>query len=130
MKNGNGYRYSNDDPIASLMFMASALEGGRDMGQSVPFSDAEDFGRGARFIPSEVTLARRQGLRVAFVTSCRTSKCCWYWEFQDEWGAEAFYEAKITDIFRIGANVVYVRPGVPSDEDVLQFGLRFRATFQ
>ena len=51
-------------------------------------------------------------------------------EFQDEWGAEAFYEAKITDIFRIGANVVYVRPGVPSDEDVLQFGLRFRATFQ
>jgi hypothetical protein len=85
MKDGDGRRYSKVDEIVSTMYLANALEGGGDIGRGVPHSDAEDFGRGARFIPNEVTLARRKGLRVAFITSCKSSKCCWYWEFLDSW---------------------------------------------
>jgi hypothetical protein len=55
--------------------------GARDRGQSFPMSDAEDLGRGARFIPGEVTLARRRGERVEFMDRC--TRCCWYWLFED-----------------------------------------------
>lgn len=52
-----------------------------DIGSSFPFSDAEDFSKGARFVPGEVTTARRGGQKVRFVTEC--SPNCWYWEFPD-----------------------------------------------
>ena len=50
-------------------------------------------------------------------------------KLRDEWAIEAFYEAAITDNFRVGANAIYVRPGIPTGEDVVQFGMRVRATF-
>lgn len=46
--------------------LASAFEGGRDIGATIPASDAKDFHDGARYIPGEVTLARRNGERVTF----------------------------------------------------------------
>jgi hypothetical protein len=46
--------------------IANALGGGGDAGQSFPRSDAEDFSNGARYIPGEVTLARRDGKKVVF----------------------------------------------------------------
>ena len=59
----------------------NAMEGGGDIGRGFPKSDADDFGHGARWIPGEVTLARRRGERVEFVRNC--GRCCWYWKFQD-----------------------------------------------
>jgi porin len=50
-------------------------------------------------------------------------------DLQDEWGVETFYEAAVTETFRIGANAMYVRPGDPAAEDLVQVGLRVRATF-
>jgi hypothetical protein len=44
--------------------------------------------RGLRFIPGEVTLARRRGERVEFVQEC-SSPCCWYWQFPD--GSRTYY---------------------------------------
>lgn len=61
--------------------LANAMGGGGDIGQSFPQSDADDFGKGARFIPGNVTLARRAGKKVTFVTNC--TSCCWYWEMPD-----------------------------------------------
>jgi hypothetical protein len=52
-----------------------------DTGASFPKSDAEDMARGARFIPGNVTMARRRGEKVTFYDYC--SPCCWYWEYQD-----------------------------------------------
>ena len=52
-----------------------------DTGAFFPRSDAEDFSRGARVVPEEVTLARRAGQKVNFVTECGSN--CWYWEMPD-----------------------------------------------
>lgn len=52
-----------------------------DTNAGFPRSDAEDMSRGARFIPSEVTDARRRGEKVEFVTKC--GPCCWYWRMPD-----------------------------------------------
>lgn len=52
--------------MSAFFTMASALDGGRDIGATVPASDAQDFRDGARYIPSEVTIARRNGERVTF----------------------------------------------------------------
>ena len=49
--------------------------------------------------------------------------------YRNEWGMEGFYEARITDEFRFGGNVQYIRPGVSSASDVITFGLRARTTF-
>ncbi len=71
--------------LAIFGFLANALGGRRggddDCGHSFPRSDAEDLSRGARFIPSEVTLARRDGTHINFVTECDPN--CWYWEMPD-----------------------------------------------
>lgn len=73
------------NPTVGFGFLASAF-GERnsddgDTGNSFPRSDAEDLSCGARFIPGEVTLARRAGQKVKFVTEC--GPCCWYWEMPD-----------------------------------------------
>jgi hypothetical protein len=58
------------------------MGGDGDRGNMFPASDADDFGKGARFIPSEVTLARRRGEKVMFVQECN-NQCCWYWLMED-----------------------------------------------
>ena len=67
--------------LAGFGMMISALGGGGDRGNPFPASDADDFGKGARYIPGEVTVARRAGQVVTFVKNC--GPCCWYWEFPD-----------------------------------------------
>ncbi|HEY4495357.1 MAG TPA: hypothetical protein VJC01_02835 [Candidatus Paceibacterota bacterium] len=78
-------RYSNMSEMAAFGFLANALDSRRggdgDIGASFPRTDAEDMSKGARFIPGEVTLARRAGKRVNFVTECGPN--CWYWEMPD-----------------------------------------------
>jgi hypothetical protein len=69
------------DETSAFLFLVNALGGGGDAHQAVPQSDAEDFSRGVRFVPGEVTLARRRGEIVSFVDHC--GACCWYWEFED-----------------------------------------------
>lgn len=61
--------------------LINAMGGGGDRGNMFPQSDADDFSNGARFIPGEVTVARRRGEAVSFVRNC--GPCCWYWEFAD-----------------------------------------------
>jgi hypothetical protein len=58
--------------------LINVMYGGGDVGQSFPQSDADDSASGALFIPREVTLARRHGEKVTFVTNC--SRNCWFWE--------------------------------------------------
>jgi len=67
--------------IADFGALISALGGGGDRGNAFPESDADELRGGARFIPGEVTTARRAGEKVRFVKNC--SPCCWYWEFQN-----------------------------------------------
>lgn len=45
-----------------------------------PSADSDDQAKGARFIPGEVTVARRNGKQIRFVQAC-AHPCCWYWEF-------------------------------------------------
>ena len=49
------------DPMAGFGALINALGGGGDQGNMFPQSDADDFASGARFVPGEVTLARRAG---------------------------------------------------------------------
>ena len=81
-----GERYSDMNPMAMFGLLSNALDQNKgndgDTGASFPRSDAEDFSRGARFIPYEVTMARRSGKKVQFVTNC-SSLCCWYWQLPD-----------------------------------------------
>lgn len=80
-------KYSRMDGLAGLGFLVNALDqrDGRtrdgDTGASFPRSDAEDFSRGVRFVPGEVTMARRAGKKVEFVTQCGLN--CWYWLMPD-----------------------------------------------
>jgi len=60
--------------------LLNAMGGGGDAGNVFPASDADDLGKGAQFIPGEVTQARRRGERVAFVQACG-NQCCWNWQF-------------------------------------------------
>ena len=74
----------NDDGLfAAFAALANALGGeqGRDRGAMMPQSDVDDFARGARFIPDEVTLARRAGQKVNFVQEGGQKD--WYWELPD-----------------------------------------------
>lgn len=50
----------------TFMAAAALLSGGRNEGAAVPIDDATDVQNGARYIPGEVTLARRRGERVVF----------------------------------------------------------------
>ena len=76
--------YPNEMAIFGLL--ANALgplsDSNGDVGTSFPRSDAKDFSCGARFIPGEVTLARRAGEKVEFNQACN-NHCCWYWELED-----------------------------------------------
>jgi hypothetical protein len=83
-----GDKYSKIDELTALGFIVNAMGGGGDKGQSFPRSDAEDLSHGLRFIPGEVTLARRKGEHVTFVQTCQNS-CCWYWQFPD--GSRTYY---------------------------------------
>jgi hypothetical protein len=74
-------KYSHLDGLAGFGFLVNALGGGGDAGASFPRSDAEDMSKGARFIPGEVTMARRAGKKVDFVTECGPN--CWYWKMPD-----------------------------------------------
>jgi hypothetical protein len=66
--------------------LINAMEGNKggdgDTGSMFPRSDATDMNNGARFIPGEVTLARRAGKKVEFNQSCR-NQCCWFWTLPD-----------------------------------------------
>lgn len=81
-------KYEGFSELAGLGFLVNPLD--RRNGQNpdgntgalFPRSDAEDLSRGLRFIPEEVTLARRRGENVEFVQEC-DYPCCWYWKFQD-----------------------------------------------
>lgn len=59
-----------------------------DLGGTQHHSDTKDLSYGLRFIPSEVTIARRHGDQVDFFQLCKNS-CCWYWQFQD--GSRTYY---------------------------------------
>lgn len=72
----------NDNPLAGFGALISAMGGGGDAGNMFPQSDADDLASGARFIPGEVTMARRRGEKVTFVQNCNNSTC-WYWEMPD-----------------------------------------------
>jgi len=74
-------RYSTKDGMAAFGLLVNAMSGGGDHNAAFPRSDAEDMSCGARFIPGEVTLARRAGQTVRFISSC--ASCCWYWEMPD-----------------------------------------------
>ena len=78
-------KYSQIDELTAFGFMISAMSSGKDgdgdTGNPFPRSDAEDLSRGCRFIPGEVTLARRRGEKVQFVSSCGPN--CWYWQMPD-----------------------------------------------
>ncbi|MDO8469913.1 MAG: hypothetical protein Q7S84_02775 [bacterium] len=73
--------------MSAFGFLVNALDDRKgsdgDTGATFPRSDAEDMGRGAHFIPGEVTDARRVGKKVEFVTDCRQSSTCWYWKMPD-----------------------------------------------
>ncbi len=81
-------KYSQMDETIMLGFMSNAMSGGGDVGQTFPYSDVEDLSRGLRFIPGEVTVARREGKRVFFEQPC-AHPCCWYWQFPD--GSRTYY---------------------------------------
>lgn len=82
-------KYEDMNPLAMLGFLDNALFGkGGDRGEAFPRSDAEDLSRGLRFIPGEVTVARRAGDTVFFQQSCM-HPCCWYWQFPD--GSRTYY---------------------------------------
>jgi hypothetical protein len=76
------------DPILEIGLMAAIKENrifsDKNCGRAFPASDTEDRSMGARFIPDEVVLLRREGWEVEFVQEC--SPCCWYWEFIDRRG--------------------------------------------
>ena len=73
--------HDNSRYIGAFGTLINALGGGGDRGNSFPASDADEMMNGARFIPGEVTLARRRGEQVQFVQNC--GMCCWYWEMSD-----------------------------------------------
>jgi len=81
-------KYSRIDGTVVLGFLANAISGGEDYGQSFPRSDAKDLSCGLRFIPGEVTYARREGKKVIFVHECK-NPCCWYWQFPN--GNRSYY---------------------------------------
>ena len=89
-------RYSRMDGLAGLGFLINALDQSQgrtsdgDTGASFPRSDAEDMSRGARFIPGEVTMARRRGEKVQFVDECGPN--CWYWMMPDGSGGQDSFQ--------------------------------------
>lgn len=94
-------RYSSMSELAMFGFLANAMKTrgmGGDRDASFPRSDAEDLSRGCRFVPGEVTMARRRGERVQFVGSCWM--CCWYWQMPDGSRIYHFERSTYEDIKR------------------------------
>ena len=82
-------KYEDMNEAAMFGFLANAMfDNGGDRGATFPRSDAEDMSRGLRFIPGEVTVARRKGERVQFIQPCN-HQCCWFWQFED--GSRTYY---------------------------------------
>jgi hypothetical protein len=81
-------KYSKIDKATMFGFLVNAMGNGGDKGEMFPRSDAEDLSRGLRFIPGEVTVARRRGEVVQFVEPCH-HPCCKYWQFED--GSRTYY---------------------------------------
>lgn len=73
-------KYNNTDPDYRDRMRIALSCAGSD--SAFPSDDAKDMANGARFIPGDVTLARRVGQPVNFVQACPNS-VCWYWEFHD-----------------------------------------------
>ena len=77
--------HANTGELAELSFLANPPDVNEDddgdTGVLFPRSDAEDTSNGARFIPSPVTMVRRGGQKVTFVTECGPN--CWYWAMPD-----------------------------------------------
>jgi len=73
----------DDGLMAGFAALVNAFGGeqGRDAGALMPQSDVDDFANGARWIPGEVTLARRAGQNVNFVRE--GDKEDWHWEMPD-----------------------------------------------
>ena len=67
----------SDDLFCAFGLLINAMGGGGDVGQVFPESDANDLRYGARYIPGEVTIARRSGEQVTF--DARSHK----WTFRD-----------------------------------------------
>lgn len=88
----------NDLDLAGFGLVMAAMGGGGDRGNLFPASDADDLSRGARFIPGEVTMARRAGQKVTFVTDC--GPCCWHWQMPD---GSRIYHWDRTEYEAIGA---------------------------
>ncbi|MCA9362738.1 hypothetical protein KC851_00220 [Candidatus Kaiserbacteria bacterium] len=78
-----GSRYSDMGEMSAFAMLASAMGGRDDAGNPFPQSDANDFSRGVKFVPGEVTVARRAGKTVEFHAPCQSSTCCWYWQMPD-----------------------------------------------
>lgn len=95
-------KYSDMNPLAVFGFLANTLDGRQspdgDTGVGFPRSDAEDLSRGARFIPYEVTRARRAGQKVIFINEC--GPCCWYWRMPDGTRIYHFDQATYIEIAR------------------------------
>lgn len=72
--------------LADFGMLVNSMDGNRggdgDSGSIFPRSDATDLGNGARFIPGEVTTARRAGKKVQFQQPCK-NQCCWFWQMPD-----------------------------------------------
>lgn len=74
-------RNDEDRLLAAFGEMINAFGGGGDTGNLFPKSDVEDLANGAKWIPGEVTLARRAGQKVTF--NQEGSKENWYWELEN-----------------------------------------------
>jgi hypothetical protein len=81
-------KYSHFDEMTAFGFLMNALDGGGDRDRAFPYSDMEDMSHGLRFIPGEVTVARRQGQVVSFNQPCE-HQCCWYWQYPN--GTRHYY---------------------------------------
>lgn len=74
-------------------------------GAAFPIDDAADFTKGVRFVPGEVTVARRRGERVVLYQNC-TNPCCWYWQMSngsriyhfERWAYEQIAEANSVEL--------------------------------
>jgi hypothetical protein len=55
-----------DSQLFALLSAASLMGGGGNAGALVPIDDVTDLANGARYIPGDVTDARRAGKRVVF----------------------------------------------------------------
>lgn len=72
---------SGDDGTGFLLLISELGKQGGDpnIGALVPGTDVEDMIRGARYVPGEVTEARRRGETVEFITGGSQ----WHWVMPD-----------------------------------------------